>query len=112
MSARIFIIATTIMVVTICNNVRSQINMPGPPISGQVFSQARGGPVGGVTVSLVNPMLGRSVPVFSQPNGYYFFTNVPAGQTYYIEAYWGNTLLFRGTVPYQGYSIVYNIPLP
>jgi hypothetical protein len=82
-----------------------------PPIYGQVISQSRG-PVAGITVSLIHPTLGRSTPVFSQPNGYYFFSNVPMGQTYYIEAYWGNTLLYRGVVNYVGGSVVFNIPLP
>jgi len=93
MSSRTFIISTAIMVMMVCGDARSQI---GPPIYGQVISQTRG-PVAGVTVSLVHPTLGRSTPVFSQQNGAYFFANVPPGQTYYIEAYWGNTLLYRGS---------------
>ena len=89
-------------------SVRAQ---SGPPIYGQVISQSRG-PVAGITVSLIHPTLGRSTPVFSQQNGYYFFSNVPAGQTYYIEAYWGNNLLYRGVVNYWGGSVLFNIPLP
>lgn len=86
--------------------------MPAPPISGQVFSYQRG-PVGGVTVSLVHPAIGRSVPVFSAPNGTYFFGNVPPQpQPFYIEAYWGTQLLFRGQVLYQGVPVQFNIPLP
>lgn len=82
----------------------------GPPIYGQVISATRG-PVAGVTVSLLHPNFGRSTPVFSQQNGAYFFSNVPPGQ-YYIEAYWGNTLLYRGVVNYIGGSMPFNIPLP
>jgi hypothetical protein len=81
-----------------------------PPIYGQVISQSRG-PVAGVTVSLLHASFGRSTPVFTQANGTYFFSSVPPGQ-YYIEAYWGNTLLYRGVVNYAGGSIVFNIPLP
>jgi hypothetical protein len=91
-----------------CASVPAQT---GPPIYGQVVSQTRG-PLSGITVSLVHPTLGRSTPVFSQSNGYYFFASVPSGQTYYIEAYWGSNLLYRGTVNYLGGSIPYNIPLP
>ena len=82
----------------------------GPPIYGQVISATRG-PVAGVTVSLLHPSFGRSTPVFSQGNGAYFFSNVPPGQ-YYIEAYWGNTLLYRGVVNYMGGSMAFNISLP
>ena len=96
-------------VMAACGSARAQA---GPPIYGTVVSQTRGGPVGGITVSLVHPTLGRNVPAFTQANGYYFFTNVPPGQTYYIEAYSGNKLLYRGTVDYTGGSISHDIHLP
>jgi Carboxypeptidase regulatory-like domain len=107
MNRLLLIFVVAVMLVMSCGSARAQI---GAPIYGAVVSQSRG-PVGGITVSLVHPTLGRSRPVFSQPNGYYFFPNVPPGQ-YYIEAYWGNELLYRGTVNYVGGSISYNIPLP
>ena len=106
MKARLFILLTAFAIA--CGDVRSQT---GPPIYGQVISQSRG-PVAGITVSLLHPTLGRSTPVFSQQNGYYFFSNVPAGQTYYIEAYWGNQLLYRGVLNYYGGSMPFNIGLP
>jgi hypothetical protein len=105
---RLLILLVAMMMLTAWCTTRAQT---GPPIYGQVISQSRG-PIAGITISLLHPTLGRSIPVFSQPNGYYFFTNVPPGQTYYIEAYWGNNLLYRGTVNYGGGSIPYNIPLP
>ena len=109
MDRELFFIGLTAVLALVQNPiVRAQLS---PPIYGQVISQSRG-PVGGVTVSLVHPSLGRSTPVFSQQNGYYFFSNVPTGQTYYIEAYWGNTLLYRGVLNYYGGSVVFNIPLP
>ena len=86
--------------------------MPGPPISGVVISDQRG-PVGGVTISLVHPAVGRSSPALSAPNGAYFFANVPPhAQPYFIEAYWGNQLLYRGQVRYQGGSVRFDIRLP
>jgi hypothetical protein len=86
--------------------------MLAPPISGTVISAQRG-PLGGVTVSLVHPVIGRSSPVFSAPNGTYFFVNIPPQQQpFFIEAYWGNQLLFRGQLVYQGAPIIFNIPLP
>jgi len=86
--------------------------MPAPPISGQVISNQRG-PAGGVTVSLVHPIIGRGAPVISAANGTYFFANVPPqSQPYFIEAYWGNQLLFRGQLLYQGAPVQFNIALP
>ncbi|HYR23126.1 MAG TPA: carboxypeptidase-like regulatory domain-containing protein [Chthoniobacterales bacterium] len=111
MRPRSFFIILAAVSVLVCGSVavvRGQFN---PPIYGQVISQSRG-PVAGITVSLVHPTLGRSTPVFTQQNGSYFFANVPPGQTYYIEAYWGNTLLYRGVVNYYGGSVAFNIPLP
>lgn len=85
---------------------------PPPPISGVVVS-AQSGPVTGVTVSLVHPVMGRSSPAFSGANGYYYFTNVPPqSQPFYIEAYWGNQLLFRSVLSYTGPPVQFNIPLP
>jgi|ERR1700730_71493 len=89
---------------------QTALTQTGPPIYGQVISATRG-PLAGVTVSLLHPNFGRSTPVFSQGNGAYFFSNVPPGQ-YYIEAYWGNTLLYRGVVNYMGGSVPFNITLP
>ncbi len=86
--------------------------MPGPPISGVVFSEQRG-PMGGVTISLVHPAVGRSSPALSAANGGYFFANVPPqAQPYFIEAYWGNQLLYRGQVRYEGGTVRFDIRLP
>lgn len=86
--------------------------MPAPPISGYVIS-AQHGPVSGVTVSLVHPVVGRSSPSFSAPNGGYFFTNVPPRmEPFYIEAYWGTQLLYRSQLTYQGIPLQFNIALP
>ena len=85
---------------------------PTPPISGYVIS-AQQGPIAGVTVSLVHPVIGRSAPSFSGPTGGYYFSNVPPRpEPYYIEAYWGNQLLYRGVLSYAGPPVRLNIPLP
>ena len=76
-----------------------------PPIFGQVISLQRG-LIAGVTVSLVHPVAGRSQPATSGQNGFYSFGNVPPQATpYFLEAYWGNQLLFRQQVLYQGGSV-------
>jgi len=108
MNRRLFIFALAMTAGMACGNACAQTVAP---IYGQVISQARG-PVGGVTVSLVHPTLGRSTPVFTDSQGHYFFANVPSQGTYYLEAYWGNNLLYRDTVNYSGGSVSHNINLP
>ena len=109
MNLRLFSFFVATAVLAICGNAHAQ---GGPPIHGTVMSQSRGAPVCGITVSLVHPTLGRTTPVFTRADGYYSFTNVPSGQTYYIEAYLGDKLLYRETVKYQGGSVTQDIRLP
>jgi hypothetical protein len=100
------------VIVSLLGLTGAPAQMPSPPVSGIVAS-AQHGPIAGVTVSLVHPGIGRSSPAFTAPNGYYFFKNVsPQSQPYYIEAYWGNQLLFRGVLNYTGSPVQFNIPLP
>jgi hypothetical protein len=101
-----------LVIVGLLASSETRAQIPAPPISGVVVS-AQHGPISGVTVSLVHPVIGRSSPAFTGPNGYYFFNNVPPqSQPYYIEAYWGNQLLFRGVLSYAGPPVQFNIPLP
>jgi hypothetical protein len=109
MNLRLFSFLVAMTVMAVCGSAHAQ---GGPPIHGTVISQSRGGPVSGITVSLVHPTLGRTTPVFTQADGYYSFTNVPPGQTYYIEAYLGDKLLYRQTVDYKGGSVPHDISLP
>ena len=110
--SRLFVASLLAIVAVIAvDDVCPQV--PGaPPISGVVYSQSRG-PLAGCTISLVHPAIGRSAPTFSGPGGYYYFGNVPPRpDPYYVEAYWGNQLLFRGQIVYQGFSVRFDIPLP
>jgi len=112
MTRRYFIFVFALLVFAVPGRVWAQAPA-GPPISGIVFRQSQNKPIGGVTVSLVHPVLGRGKPSFSAPNGYYYFANVPPRpEPYYIEAYWGSRLIYRGTVLYRGGSVQFNIPLP
>lgn len=105
-----FLFLLSVMTLAGFSSLRAQA--PAPPIYGVVFSAQRG-PVGGVTVSLVHPVVGRSAPVYSAPNGSYFFTNIPPRpEPYFIEAYWGNQLLFRGQLYFGGPPVPFNINLP
>lgn len=59
-------------------------------------------PIPGLTVSLVHPVLGRSVPVVSNQFGQFFFYNIPfRNEPYYIEVYWGSELIFRSILNVQ-----------
>lgn len=115
MNPRVFIFLIAIALLVPCGSALSQGGLAqaqgGPAIYGKVTSKTQG-PVGSVTVSLVNTTLGRNTPAFTKADGSYFFRNVPAGQTYYIEAYWGNKLLYRGKVDYKGGSVTHDISLP
>jgi Carboxypeptidase regulatory-like domain len=78
-------------------------------VAGQVV-RASGQPVPGCTVSLVN-FSARSSPSVTDAFGRYYFNFVPIG-TYYIEVYWGPTLLYRNTLMVQGNIQLSPIVLP
>jgi hypothetical protein len=96
--------------VLLSTNLFTQV--PLPAVWGTVYSYQTGA-LPGVTVSLAHPLIGRSVPSVTNMQGLYSFSNVPPQQQpYYIEAYWGNALIYRGVVSYQGGSIRFDIALP
>jgi hypothetical protein len=107
-----YLLFLALAISSLCSSLDAQYTQPlPPPISGVVYSQ-RNGNLPGVTVSLVNSTVGRGSPSVSDLYGRYFFMNVPYPQRYYIEAYWGTTLVYRGIVDYNGQSIRMDIPLP
>jgi hypothetical protein len=115
MTRRGFLLLFALGAVVLVSGSRAQLPPgSGPPVWGYVLRQGQiFRPVGGVTVSLVHPVLGRSAPAYSAPNGYFYFANVPPrNDPYYIEAYWGTELLYRAELVYQGGSLQFNIPLP
>ena len=69
-------------------------------IKGNLCSQAKNGaPVPGLLISLVHPVIGRSVPVFTDNYGNFLMGNIPIIKTpYYLEVYWGKRLIYRNTV--------------
>src|SRR3982751_57001 len=68
------------------------------PVQGTVRNGA-GYPIPGLTVSLVHPVVGRSYPCITNEYGAYFFLNVPVRpDPYYLEVYWGQTLVYRQPV--------------
>jgi hypothetical protein len=65
------------------------------PVQGQVRNSANY-PIPGLTVSLVHPVVGRSYPAITNEYGVYAFFSVPVRpDPYYLEVYWGPTLVYR-----------------
>jgi len=61
-------------------------------------------PIRGLAVYLVHPTLGRSPPSFTDADGYFSFREVPsAPDPYYLEVYWGRTLMYRVSVRIDGF---------
>ena len=61
-------------------------------------------PLTGVTVYLAHPTAGRSYPRFTDANGYFVFYDVPyATDPFYLELYWGRTLVYRAAVTVDGF---------
>jgi hypothetical protein len=58
----------------------------------------QGRPVPGLTVSVVSMQSGRSAPRVTDQAGQFLFANIPAGQSYYLEIYWGRQLMYRTRV--------------
>lgn len=68
---------------------------PSVPFQGQLISRAQG-PIPGVNVSLVHPVLGRSAPSFTDSYGRFGWSAIPIRpEPYYLEVYWGQNLIYR-----------------
>jgi hypothetical protein len=94
-SGKLSILVAVLLLTAFCSALSATV-------SGQV---ARGNGLGvpGCIVSLVNPAIGRSSPSVTDGFGLYSFANVPvAPSPYYLEVYWGQSLLFRTVVSVQG----------
>jgi hypothetical protein len=56
-----------------------------------------------ITVYLVHPTMGRSQPRLTDQNGYFCFDDVPrVADSYYLEVYWGKTLMYRQSARVDG----------
>ena len=70
-----------------------------------------GQPVPGITVSLVHPTFGRSAISWTGERGRYTIYGVSVHPApYYIEAYWGDRLIYRAAVQVNG-SLAWDITL-
>lgn len=83
------------------------VTSPAPTASAQPgaysvdgWVQTRTGqPISSLTIYLYHPSLGRSYPRFTDINGYFVFERVTYSSTdYYLEVYWGSTLMYREAI--------------
>jgi hypothetical protein len=78
-----------------------QAQAPGPSVvSGTVVDRASQG-IPGLEVYLVHASRGRSYPSITNVYGYFSFAQVPV-DSYYLEVYWSQDLLYRSTVVING----------
>lgn len=72
-------------------------------VQGVILKAPTQQPVPGLTVSLVHPVLGRSALSFTDVFGRYAIFGVPLRpEPYYLEVYWGSSLVYRGPVQVTG----------
>jgi len=64
-----------------------------------VVVDRQGRPTPGLAVFLVSQ--GRSAPRTTDRYGKFLFTDVPAGQQYFVEVYWGRDLMYRKPIVVQ-----------
>ncbi|MDJ0612553.1 MAG: carboxypeptidase-like regulatory domain-containing protein [Rhizobiaceae bacterium] len=68
-------------------------------VIGQLLTKSDSKPAPGLTVSLVHPQFGRSVPTSSDEYGRFSFFGIPMDRDpYYLEVYWGKNLVYRQSV--------------
>ena len=72
-------------------------------VQGTILKAPANQPIPGMMVSLVHPRLGRSAPSFTNNFGQFAIFNIPPDQEpYYLEVYWGSSLMFRTPVQING----------
>jgi hypothetical protein len=65
------------------------------PVQGQLISRNQG-PVPGVTVFLLHPVLGRSAPSVTDGYGRFGWSAIPIRrEQFFLEIYWGERLIYR-----------------
>jgi hypothetical protein len=88
---RSFVLAVSLILALSLNAVAQRPN--DAAVAGAVVDR-QGRPAPGLTVFLVAQQ-GRSAPSTTDRYGRFFFANIPPGQIYYLEIYWGRDLMYR-----------------
>jgi hypothetical protein len=93
---RLFTIIACAAILLFCGTLKADMNFgPSVPVQGQIMSRTQG-PVPGVTAFLVHPMIGRSEPSLTNAYGMFGWRAIPIQPApYFLEVYWGNTLIYR-----------------
>ena len=64
-------------------------------------------PVPGMTVFLLHPVLGRSAPSITDEHGRFGWSSIPVrSESYFLEAYWGATLMYRQPLPIRSAVLI------
>ncbi len=93
-------------VLVLCILLVTDANANQAVVQGQLFSNVTSYPIPGLTVFLVHPNLGKSVPVLTDENGVYTLYGIPImPDPYFIEIYWGPTLIFRDFISVDRYRV-------
>lgn len=72
-------------------------------VQGVVLKAPHQQPIPGLKVSLIHPVLGRSAASFTDALGRYSILGLPLRpEPYYLEVYWGASLVFRAPVQVNG----------
>ena len=101
MNARITKLLLLALLLVLSVNVIAQYGYA--TVQGSFCSTQTGQGAPGLTVSLVHPSLGRSVPVFTDGWGNFIMGNIPIDPVpYYIEVYWGQRLIYRTQILING----------
>ena len=82
-----------LLVIVICLTAAAQRQGGGVAVSGLVVDRQER-PAPGLAVFLVCQQ-GKNGPSITDRYGHFLFTNIPSGQSYFIEVYWGRDLMYR-----------------
>jgi hypothetical protein len=76
-------------------------------VQGLIVSRSNNTPVPGMTVFLLHPVLGRSAPSITDEHGRFGWSSIPVrSESYFLEAYWGATLMYRQPLPIRSAVLI------
>jgi hypothetical protein len=95
-------IVIAILLVILLGGVTSTFGQNGA-VQGVILKAKTNQPIPGLTVSLIHRILGRSASSFTDAFGHYAIFGIPPhSEPYYLEVYWGRTLVYRTPVSVTG----------
>jgi hypothetical protein len=95
-------IISLMLLITLVGGVTSSFAQFGS-VQGVILKAPYQQPIPGLTVSLVHPVLGRSALSFTDALGRFAIMGIPLRpEPYYLEVYWGGSLIYRMPVQVGG----------